>query len=252
MRSPSPLSVDYDSALSHLSPSPKRKVNGNTDNLPSSPLRSVAAQSSTFSVKELDEQPDSVTQPELSNPRPATTELDNVMAPELPLSNTAVDMATQTELFKESDETTEVEVIALDHHINEPDLPLSNSAADMATQTELFKEPIDATTELEITVSDDVTASQLPPLKSAIGTATQTTAKMVVDTTSQTDHSFPPNQGLPEKKSFGPHVKAKWFSVVGGGCIRIFRQSKRAVMRKRKMNLLCHRRMVEGIEMQES
>jgi hypothetical protein len=259
-RSPSPLSVDHNSARSHLSPPPKRKVNDNTDNSPSSPLGSVisSAQSSTFSVKESHEHTDSTTRPELSNPPPATTELnvsksesDNVPASELPLSRTAADMATQTELFKESNKITEVEIIAADDIINAPDL--SKLAADMATQTELFKDPGDETTELEVTTSDDVTASPLPPLKSVIRTAMQTTAKMVVDTTAQTDHSFPPNQGLPEKESLSVHAREKWFSTVAGGCVRIFRQSKRAGLRKRKRNLLCHRgTVVEGIEMQES
>jgi hypothetical protein len=102
-------------------------------------------------------------------------------------------MATQRELFKESNKIAEVEFIAADD-INAPDL--SKLAADMATQTESFKDPSDETTELEVTTSDDVTASPLPPLKSVIGTAMRTTAKMVVDTTAQTDHSFPPNQGV--------------------------------------------------------
>jgi hypothetical protein len=101
-------------------------------------------------------------------------------------------------------------------------------------------------------VSDDVTASQLPSLKSVMGTATQATAKMVVDTTAQTDHLLPPNQGLPEKGSLTAHVRGKWFSAVAGGCVRIVRRSKRAVLRKQKINLLCYRRTLEGIEMQES
>jgi hypothetical protein len=130
------------------------KVSGNIDNPPSSPLSSVisSAQSSTFLVKESDKQPDSATQPELSNPPPTTTESqvsksDNVTAPELSLSKTVVDMATQTELLKEPNETTEVEVTESD----DIDAPLSKSAADMTTQTELFKEPSGETTELEIT-----------------------------------------------------------------------------------------------------
>jgi hypothetical protein len=118
--------------------------------------------------------------------------------------------------------------------------PLSKSA-DMVTQTELFKEP-NETTELEAVPSDDVTRSQLVlPLKSVIDTATQTTAKKVVDTTAQTDHSFLPKQGLPEKESLSVHAGGKKHSVVAYGFVRIYRWSKQAVWRKRKMNIFCDR-----------
>jgi aminoglycoside phosphotransferase (APT) family kinase protein len=197
MWSPSSLSVDYDSAISRLLfPSPKHKINGNTGHPPSSPLNSVisSAQSSTLSVKESDKQPNSATQPELSNPPPAIPELevsapDNVIVPG-PLSlKTAADMGTQTELFKESNKTTELEAIP----------------------------------------SDDIKPSQLPPLKSVIDAPVrQTTAKTAVDTTEQTDDSFPPNQSLPQKENLTPHARArKWFNAA-----RIFRRSKRTVLRK--------------------
>jgi hypothetical protein len=109
------------------------------------------------------------------------------------------------------------------------------------TELQTFDKPI--------TSVDGSTASQLPPLKSVMGTATQTTVKMVLDTMAQTDHSFPPNQGLPEKESVGAHARGKWLSTIADGCVRIYRWSKRPVLKKQ---FLCYRGMMDGVEMHES